>query len=233
MSADLKTSPLRARTLVGAGLLAAFLLADTGLAQPWPSVPVHCTKEADCLAGLEGLAWRSGDALTVRLENRRSKLFQGDQQACTDHDADRCLTYELSAFLPTAHAYIVEWSTYEDSGAVVVSAKTGQSAGLASLPVFSPNGRTFVSVDNDELNGREYDVAIWSVSRDVLKEEFRYLAAASNPYEYWEFLGWDGNDRIRLKVTVNLGTGAVLVRETDAVRTGRGWKLNRPKTSAR
>jgi hypothetical protein len=234
MSVDLKTSLFRARTLVGAGLLATFALADMALAQPWPSAPVRCTNEADCLANLEGLAWRTGDALTVRLEGGRIKMFQGDQQACTDHDADKCLSYELRAFLPAAHVYVVEWTTYEDRGGAVVSAKTGQSAVLGSLPEFSPKGQTFVSVDNDELNGRDYDVAIFSAGRGVLTEVFRYHTAASDPYEFWEFLGWDGDDRIRLKVTINMGTGgAFLVRETDAVRTGRGWKLNRPQTSTR
>ena len=234
MATDVEVSPRWTLALFGAGVLAGFTLTNPALAQPWPSTPVRCTtEEADCLSKLNGLAWRSGDALTLRLGTGRTKTLQGDRQACTDHDANKCLLYELHAFLPAAHVYVVQWTIYEDGGADVVSAKTGQSVSLNSLPEFSPNGQAFVSVDADELNGRDYDVAIWSVSRGVLKEEFRYLAAASDPYEFWEFLGWDGNDRIRLKVTVNMGTGGALVRETDAVRTGQGWKLDRPKASAR
>jgi hypothetical protein len=234
MAADVEVSPRRTLALFGVGILAGFTLADAALAQPWPTAPVRCTtEEAECLSKLDGLARRSGDTLTLRLENGRSKTLQGDKQACTDHDADKCLLYDLQAFLPAAHVYVVQWTTYEDRGADIVSAKTGQSVSLDTLPEFSPNGQAFVSVDPDELNGRHYDVAIWSVRRGVLKEELRYLAADSNPYELWEFLGWDGDDRIRLKVFINPGAGESLVRETDAVRTGRGWKLNRPKTSAR
>ena len=106
------------------------------------------------------------------------------------------------------------------------SAKT-VSAKLETMPEFSPGGRRFVSVNHTELGDRSYEIAIWATAPDVPKQEFRYATPEGDAYEYWEFVGWDGDDRIRLKVSVNEGNDHKAY-ETDAVRTGQGWKLNRP-----
>lgn len=215
-------------------VLAFLLLSLPALAQtpPFPTGPVRCTKEADCLSKLKGLAQRSGDALTLKLENGQSTTIRENRRACGTEDDDKCLVQTLRAYLPAAKVFVVHWTETEDEGAAVINAKTGQSLGLGSLPEFSPDGRTFVSVDADEMNGREYDVAIWSVADGAPKEVLRYQATSdTDSFESWAFVGWDGDNRIKLKVSL-VGTGEMQVRETDAVRTGRGWVLNWPKAPA-
>ena len=211
------------------------MLSGPALAQTAPTVgdPVRCEREADCLSKLKGLAKRNGDALTLTLENGKSTTIRGNKRACGTDDDDKCLIQTLRAYLPAQKIFVVQWNESEDEGAAVFSATTGKSVGLGSLPEFSPDGQTFVSVDRDEMNGRDYDVAIWSVTQGTVKEEFRYKAPESDSLESWEFLGFDGNDRIKLKVSVSPAGGTMQVKETEAVRKGRGWALNWPNAKAK
>lgn len=195
--------------------------------QPFPTAPVRCTREAACLAQLKGLARRSGDVLTLRLENGRALTLRGNRKACAS-DGDKCLIHELRAYLPAVHLYVVKWTAYEDTGSEIVSSITGEVLRIDTLPEFSPGGRRFVSVDRDEMNGETYLVAIWSVSDGKPQEEFRYAASEANSGEGWEFVGWDGEERIRLKVRPHRTSNDV-VHDAEAVRTATGWVLNRPK----
>ncbi len=208
--------------------MAALMLRSLVEAQAAASTPapVHCEREADCLAKLKGLVSRKAETLILKVEGGRSKVFQGNARACDEGDADNCISHKLRAYLPAQNAYVVQWIGYEDDGAYVISTKTGTMVRINTMPEFSPSGRWVVSVDSDELNARPYDVAIWATDPEYLKEELRYTRDANGPYEAWEFLGWDGDERIRFKVYVNNGHGPMTEVETTAVHWNDGWKLN-------
>jgi hypothetical protein len=99
---------------------------------------------------------------------------------------------------------------------------------VLGAPEFSPSGKRFVSVNNKELGSHSYDVAIWVMTPDEPKLEFRYETPQGDRYELWEFRGWDGEDRIKLGVNVG---GAMLPFESEAVRTRAGWQIKRPPQS--
>ncbi|WP_112661993.1 hypothetical protein [Microvirga flavescens] len=209
------------------------LLSGSAVAAPesWTKDSVRCEAEADCLKALVGTAHREGDRLHLKLENGETKTLVGNEKACLGDDAGECVIYDLRAHIPALQAYVVGYRLYEGSGGIIVSTKTGQALLLETLPEFSPDGRWFVSAGPDYAHGESlepYDVTIWSYAPDASREVFRYLAPRGRSLEYWEFAGWESNDRIRLKVRIVSVSDPELEQDADAVRTDQGWKLNRP-----
>lgn len=184
---------------------------------------VRCERESDCLRGLKGRAARQGEALRLRMADGQWKILRSNKKACDRDEVEKCVVRELRAHLPTQALFVVEWTTSGDGGSEVISAVTGQVATLDTMPEFSPSGRWFVSVDPDELNDRQYDIGIWSVEDGEISQVFSYMRDGSD-YEAWEFQGWDGDDRIKLRVT---RPNAAPV-DTEALRTDAGWVLKRP-----
>jgi hypothetical protein len=202
----------------------ALLIPTYALAQaPDAADAVRCEREAECLRVMKGLASRQGDVLRLKLADGKWKTLRSNKKACDRNDAARCVVRELRAYLPTDAIYVVEWTTAGDGGSEVISATTGRTETLDTMPEFSPSGRWIVSVDPDELNERQYDIAIWSVEGGELTPVFSYMRNET-AYEAWEFRGWDGDDRIKLRVT-RPNAAAV---DTEAVFTETGWKLKRP-----
>ena len=209
------------RSLLGGVIL---FMAPAALAQePAPSDPVRCEREADCLRALKRLATRRGNALRLKMADGKWKTMLSNRKACETDEVAKCVVRELRAYLPAQGIYVVEWTTSGDGGAEIVSAVTGQVETLDTMPEFSPSGDRFVSVDPDELNERHYDIGVWSVANGEVTEELLYMR---NPgaYEAWEFKGWDGDNRIRLRLTrPNLPPV-----DTEALLTEKGWALKKP-----
>jgi hypothetical protein len=171
---------------------------------------------------------RDGDLLELKLQNGKFKTYQSDRKACENHDAERCVIYELRAYLPSQNAFVIEGKSYEGGAHWVVSRKTGRAVQLETRPEFSPTGKRFVSVNGAELGSHSYDVAIWVMTPDEPKLEFRYETPQGDRYELWEFRGWNGEDRINLEVKVG---NAMVPFESEAVRTAAGWQIKRPPQS--
>jgi hypothetical protein len=220
--------------------LFATLATGAGLAQE-PRVPVLCEHdamkseptaeqdEARCLAQLKRLTSRNGGDLHVALNGGKPKLFRDDVSGCEEGAWEKCITFQLAGYHPIGRLYLVVKSYYEGYEVLVVGRGTGGEMGISTVPSFSPSGRYFVSIDATELGDRKYDIAIWSIGKqDLPKLEWQYQTPRGDPYEAWEFVGWDGDERIKLKVSVNPGNG-MKDFDADAVRTARGWQLNRPK----
>lgn len=191
--------------------------------EPQDAGPVRCEREADCLRSLKGIAVRQGETLRLKLAGGQWKTVRSNKKACDRDEAAKCVTRELRAYLPAQNVYVVEWTTSADGGAEVISAVTGETETIDTLPEFSPSGQWFVSVDPDELNERHYDIGIWSVAGGEVTPELVYVRDAG-AYEAWEFKGWDGDNRIRLRLS-RPNTQPV---DTEAVLTETGWKLKKP-----
>ncbi|WP_201862640.1 hypothetical protein [Microvirga soli] len=180
------------------------------------------------MAQLNGLAIREGDVLILKLESGKTKSYRDDREACEKGVAADCVKYELRGYRQDQKTYVVGYSLYEGGGANIISAQSGHTVFLSSLPEFSPNSRSFVSADSDPHFERAYEIAIWSFTSDSPKQEFLYSTPKGHPEESWEVLGWDGNDRINLKVGILNETDSTQELETSVIRTEQGWKLNWP-----
>lgn len=180
---------------------------------------VRCDKEAKCVAELHGMASRSGDVLILKLDNGITKTFRSNRKAC-DESAENCELTILIGYMPPQHMFVLKQIGLDIVGFVAVSGQNGKSFQLEAEPHLSPDGKRFVVVAADEMNGWQRDVAIFSTLSFPPKLQWGYKTRKPDEYALYSFLGWDGNGRIRLSVSID-GKEA----ETDATRTPEGWKL--------
>jgi hypothetical protein len=221
--------------------LGAALLATPAFAQPREATAqVHCRfdnaeenqdllqLEGTCLAQLKGLASRDGDVLRLTLENGRAKTFTDESRACQEHDAEKCLQYRLAAYYPIPKLFVIDALAYESSRALVVSRRTGTSTILDVRPHLSPSGKRLVAAAAIEAWDYENDIVIHSVQNGTLAREWSYKA---QEYEMWKFVSWDGDDRIKLEVTLWTvdagGNRALATRSAELRRTSSGWVLKK------
>jgi hypothetical protein len=221
--------------------LGAALLATPALAQQREATAqVSCDRESDkddrdslevertCLAQLKGLASRDGDVLRLTLENGKSKTFTDQSRACQDHDAERCLNYRVVSYYSAAKLFVLKVLAYESFGALAVSRRTGASTKLAVLPHLSPSGKRLVAAAAIEAWEVNHEIAVHSVQNGSLSLEWSYKA---QEYEMWNFVAWDGDDRIKLKVTLHTvdpgGERALVTQPAELRKTGSGWLLNK------
>jgi hypothetical protein len=184
--------------------------------------------ERACLAQLKGLASREGDVLKLTLENGKSKTFTDQSRACEDHDAERCLKYRIVSYYAAAKLFVLEVLAYESFGALAVSRRTGASTKMAVLPHLSPSGKRLVAAAAIEAWGVEHEIAVHSVQNGSLSLEWSYKA---QEYEMWDFVAWEGDDRIKLEVTLwtvdSRGERALVTQSAELRKTGSGWLLNK------
>jgi hypothetical protein len=188
--------------IISAGVL---VLSGAASAQMRDPQPIQCGKvESECLRALGSLAERRGEVLTLRFRNGKTKSYTSSDEACEEHDAEKCVRFYVVGYHPAQQLVIIGWQTYENGGSEVVHTRSGTSATLADRPEFSPNGRWFVSIGSDDANDNGYDVRIWETPADGPRLAFDYRPPEGR-YESWTFRGWESNRRIKLTVSKRVG----------------------------
>jgi hypothetical protein len=227
--------------------LSAALLAMPAFGQQREvTAQVHCESDAakenqdliqlehGCLAQLRGLASRDGDVLRLTLENGKAKTFTDESRACQQHDSAKCLQYRLAAYYPIPKLFVIDWLAYESSRALVVSRRTGASTKLDVQPHLSPSGKRLVAAAAIEAWAVDNEIVVYSVQNGSLALEWSYKA---QEYEMWDYVSWDGDDRIKLEVTswtVDGGGNPALVKQSAELRrTSSGWVLSKNVPSGR
>jgi hypothetical protein len=184
--------------------------------------------ERACHAQMRGLASRDGDVLKLTLENGKAKTFTDESRACRQHDAGNCLQYRLAAYYPIPKLFVIDWLAYESSRVLVVTRRTGASATLDVRPHLSPSGKRLVAAAAIEAWDVDNEIVIYSVQNGSLVLEWSYKA---QEYEMWDYISWDGDDRIKLKVTLwsvdGGGNHALVKQSAELQRTNSGWVLNK------
>jgi hypothetical protein len=219
--------------LASASILASSAaMSETVLVKDNPPIqPISCvsndddkTETADCLQRFKELATRDGDTLQLNLANGKTKVYKNsNEEGC---DPFSCAAFHLVAFYPSLRSFLVQNISYECADNELVSLRSGSILKMAAtVPKLSPNGKYLVSVDDDEMCGRAYDLAIWSTSADPPALKLKHQAEDGR-YENWTVLGWAGDDRIKLKVLVNNEkTHEFYDQDAEAVQSEKGWKL--------
>jgi hypothetical protein len=195
-----------------------------------PTTPSTDQAEAECLPLLKGLAERNGNELRLRLRDGSHKSYESVTSGCEPpekFDRAKCYHFRLVAFHPDPRAFVVDLSFDEGGRVMIVSGRTGQELELSSRPHYSPSGKWLVSVNSSEVGDHAYDIAVLSSKTDPAKIEWKY-SSPEGDYELWSFVGWDGDDRIKLRAEVRKGSGPVTEHMTTATFTSKGWVLRRP-----
>jgi hypothetical protein len=188
---------------------------------------VHCvTQEDQCLKQLGGLARREGDHLRLRLANGKTRAFT-TTDACAAGVYEKCLQYRLIGYFPRHRYFLVNVGFLNHGGVTfLVSGRNGEYVKLDQLPHFSPSGRRIASVNATEMDG-ENSIEIWSTATDPPTSEWRYVVP-ENEYSLYQFVAWDGDDRLKMTVITRIGEELHDPLPVEAIRTRDGWKLMPP-----
>jgi len=226
---------LLALPLVCAGIAAA---AQSGLpAQPpmpkprpmvAPGTDLRC-REEDCLRQLRGRARRDGDHLHLTLTNGKTRTFTTTTDACEAGIYEKCLQYRLIGYYARHRYFIVDVGfLYHGGVTFLVSGRNGEHISLDESPRFSPGGTRIAAVSASEsADHGTNSIEVWSTASDPPRSEWRHVLP-EDEYSLYQFVGWDGEDRLKMKVTTRIGEELHEDLPVEAVRTKDGWKLMPP-----
>lgn len=225
------------RTLLA---FAAVIASVTAAAQNSPSVgqsapsistvDVLCGRdEATCLSRLASTASRDGDHLRLRLANGKAKTFTTTRQACEANIYEKCLIYSLMGYYAGHRHFLVGVHFLFHGGVyLLVSGRTGSHIKLDQIPHYSPTGKRLAAVSASESEDHgDNSIEIWSTSGDTPRSEWRYTVPVGQ-YALYEFVGWDGDERLKMTVTTRIGEKLHKSVPVEAVRTRDGWRLMPP-----
>jgi hypothetical protein len=181
--------------------------------------------EKGCIAQANSSAVRRGRELRLKLSDGASKVYK-DEPACENGPYERCKRYILYDYFPEHRLFLVNVGYYENNEWFLVSQLNGKEQQIVAPPGYSPNRKWLASVyategPDDGNNG----IDIVPANLNPTKPAFHYKPKG---YEQWEFVGWDGDDRLLLKVTWRVGNDPELVTwPAEVVRVNDKWQLNR------
>jgi hypothetical protein len=185
------------------------LILDAKLkATRYESSPFSPTVEKACIAQANSSAVRRGRELRLKLGNGASKVYR-DEVACEKGPYERCKRYVLYDYFPDHKLFLVNVGYYESDEWFLVGQLDGKEQQIVAPPGYSPSRKWLASVywtegPDDGNNGIDIVAADFSSTDPA----FHYRPEG---YELWEFVRWDGDDRLLLKVT---GTRATIRRES-------------------
>lgn len=134
--------------------------------------PSHCGRliEKEQLRRLPGLAYRSGDTLTLTLFP--SGVLRFDDVVTPSGGT----SYALWDYLSEINAAVL-WTTRDEAiGFLIVQRATGRQAPLPAAPVLSPDRQRLVTADFCPARC-ENRLAVWSVTRDGVRREREWRPA--------------------------------------------------------
>jgi hypothetical protein len=210
-------------------LLFAVVLASCGREPSTsnPTADVFCQNdEAQCLKQLAGMATRNGDYLRLTLANGQTKTFTTTGKDCEELIYEKCLWYRLREYFPQHRQFLVEVGDLNEAGSTyfLVSAGNGSQVKLDAVPHYSPSRKRFAAVSATEQGGEPNSIQIWSMVSELPKSEWRYTVPEGEDARY-EFVGWDGDERLKMTVTTRIGGGPIKSLPVEAVLASDGWKL--------
>jgi hypothetical protein len=211
---------LVALTLPGLLLSTGTASGQTGAAQ----APTACeAKDRDTDATcpeLKGLFTRKGDTLTINLDDAKSKKYVGNSAACQADNVEKCVVFRLKRYFPQTRSYLIDKGYYEGADYLLVSRRTGSETVVSDILALSPNAKFLVAIDQNDAGERAFDIALWSMSSDPPRQEFKYKA---EQYENWEVIAWKDDTHISMKAWINGKTS--YDQEAELVRNDKGWTL--------
>jgi hypothetical protein len=155
--------------------------------------------EKACLTQFADVAKRDTRVLTLKLKNGKTKVIS-DTKECDDPAQEgACVKYRLEGYIGDRQ-FIVSVTPYECPYVLLVNRRTGEETTLGGWPELSPNRKRFVvtaSFVAGECNPH-YSIAIFSLGSDPPRLEWHFTA--DSDYEDYASDGWDGENRVRMRV---------------------------------
>ena len=155
-------------------LLSASFVATTVAAQTSKSVDANLSQcpqenakvarqrsaeEQASITRSSGKVVRRGTTLELRSRDRLVVL----RDDCTNGEA--YARYTFSSFLSESGYYLISITGWEGSGSFLISDRTGERTNIEGSPVFSPDGKRFITLSMDlEAGENDNAIQIWRIS---------------------------------------------------------------------
>ncbi|WP_257169827.1 hypothetical protein [Bradyrhizobium sp. SRS-191] len=180
--------------------------------------------ERACIMQTTGAVVRRAAGLQLKLDNGKVKSFK-DKPNCERHP-DTCELFSLYDYFPKSRLFLVHDQGYESDAWFLISQRDGRKRRIVAPPGYSPSKRWLASVNaidgpSDANNGFD----ILPADMNPSGPSIHYRPAE---YENWEFVRWDGDERLLLNVTVHENGGSAMVTHPAEVTLLNGrWVLNK------
>jgi hypothetical protein len=139
---------------------------------------------------------------------------------------DDCLLYTLFSYVPRLGLFFVAKREWKVSTFIGVLEQTGEQFELPDTPHISPDGRYIAAISASEVSWKVNGIDVWSVAGGKPKLEFTYRVP-DDRYALYKFLGWRGNDEVKLTAEVIDTPGQEAQTRSGVVRRAKqGWRLN-------
>jgi hypothetical protein len=184
--------------------------------------------EKACLAQLAGIVTRQGDTLRLTLKNGSSKVYTNrSASACEQEEFGDC-AYKLTGYFPRHGLILIQVGFYEGIEWILVRLDSGKEARMVAPPYYSSHQKWLVSVCwSDGPAGCPNGIDIIPTVPDQADREWHYQVPA-NDYTLYEFVSWDGDERVKLAVTFRVGEEMKKFPASVDRIDGR-WRLKLPK----
>jgi hypothetical protein len=211
----------------------AIVLAEKTKTGGYEDDPFSRAFEKACIAKTGALAARRGGELRLTLGNGAVKLYKDNQKACEKGPYGSCKNYMLYDYFPEDRLLLVHLMFYEGDEWLLIRQQDGKKENIVAPPRYSPGKKWLASVfwtegPSDGNNG----IDIVPANGDSTEPAFHYR---SEGYELWEYVRWESDDRLSVKVTWRVGSDPELVDwPAEVVRVDGKWQLHRwPPGSSR
>jgi hypothetical protein len=181
-------------------------------------------RERACIMQTAGSVARGGAGLHLKFDNGKSRLLK-DKADC-ERNPDGCERYSLYDYFPKDRLFLVHDQGYESDAWLLISQRDGRQQRVVAPPGYSPNKRwlasTYATDGPDDANNG-FDILPADLNPNAPAIHYRPTA-----YEQWEFVRWDGDDRLLLNVTVHDdGSPALVTRPAEVTLVNGKWVLNK------
>ncbi|WP_050043555.1 hypothetical protein [Bradyrhizobium sp. LTSPM299] len=179
-------------------------------------------RERACIMQTAGAVVRSGAGLHLKFDNAKSRLIK-DKADC-ERNPDTCELYSLYDYFPKGRLFLVHDQGYESGAWFLISQRDGRRQRIVAPLGYSPNKRWLAAVNaTDGPGDNGFDIVPADFNPNEAAIHYRPTA-----YELWEFVRWDGDNRLLLNVTVHDDSSPALATRPAEVSLVNGkWVLNK------
>lgn len=182
----------------------------------YESPPVSRDDESRCIPLAQPFAERRGDELLLTFRNGAVETYK-DAPAGEDDE-----NYVFYDYFPEHRLFLVNVNHDEAQDWLLISQMDGRKEKIVAPPRYSPDRKWLASVNWIEaLDEGNNGFDIVSAAFDSPVPSFHYRPSG---YALFEFVRWESNDRLKMKVTIEAGQTfpVEVVRENDT------WHLKWP-----
>jgi hypothetical protein len=194
----------------------------------YESDPTSRSYEKKCIARSKSFAMRRGGELRLSFGNRTTRTYKDNlsKKACEQGGPyESCRQYMLYDFFPEHDLFLIHIGYYEGQEWRLVRQLNGKEETLVDPPRYSPNRKWLAAVEWNEGDDANNGIDIVSAQSNRAEPSFHYRP---KEYELWQFVRWDGDDRLVLSVQWRPeGKPDLVTWSAEVVRVNGQWQLNR------